>query len=87
MGLYFENIRSGVLSFLEVSRCGRRNTCRKLIIFQTDRGECNSREFEEYWSNQGISNKNIVPATPQHISVAKKMNHVVVENVRSMHNS
>ena len=42
---------------------------------RTDNGkEYISREFEEYCSKYGIRHKKMVPATPQHNSIAEKMN-------------
>ena len=62
-----------------------RETGNPLKRLRTDNGgEYISREFKEYFSKHGIRHKKMVPGTPQHNGVAKRMNQIIVEKVRCM---
>ncbi|GKV14824.1 hypothetical protein SLEP1_g25638 [Rubroshorea leprosula] len=52
-------------------------------IAKDNRGEYTSKEFKDYYSKHGIRHEKIVPDTPQHNGVAKRMNHTIVEKIIS----
>ena len=58
---------------------------KSLECLHTDNGgKYTSNEFENYYSEYGIRHEKIVPGTPQHNGVAKRINCTIVENVRCM---
>lgn len=44
-------------------------------------GKYSSREFNAYCSRHGIWHEKMVPCTPQHNNVAKRMNRVIMERL------
>ncbi|GKV28913.1 hypothetical protein SLEP1_g37899 [Rubroshorea leprosula] len=62
-----------------------RETGLKLKCLRTDNGgEYTSKEFRDYCSKHGMRHEKTVPGTPQHNSVAERMNRTIVEKVRCM---
>ncbi|CAH9131081.1 unnamed protein product [Cuscuta epithymum] len=62
-----------------------RETGKKLKCLRSDNGgEYTSREFSAYCAEHGIRHEKSVPRTPQHNSVAERMNRTIVEKVRCM---
>lgn len=62
-----------------------RETWKKLnYLMSNNGGEYISRGFEAYCSKHVIRHVKIVPNTPQHDSVANRMNHIIIEKVGCM---
>ncbi|GAB2294632.1 hypothetical protein Dimus_038312 [Dionaea muscipula] len=62
-----------------------RATGKKLKCLRTDNGgEYTSREFKSYCVVRGIRHEKTVPRTPQHNSVAERMNRTIVEKATCM---
>uniref|UniRef100_A0A2N9J1S8 Integrase catalytic domain-containing protein n=1 Tax=Fagus sylvatica TaxID=28930 RepID=A0A2N9J1S8_FAGSY len=58
---------------------------KSLKCLRTDNGgEYTSNEFENYCSEYGIRHEKTVPSTPEHNSVAERINRTIVEKVRCM---
>ncbi|KAK3022503.1 hypothetical protein RJ639_046780 [Escallonia herrerae] len=61
----------------------KRETGKSLKCLSTDNGsEYTSNKFEAYCADHGIWHEKTVPRTPQHNSVAKRINRTIVEKVR-----
>ncbi|KAL6185208.1 hypothetical protein ACLB2K_041342 [Fragaria x ananassa] len=72
-------------TFKEYHAMVERETGRTLKCLRSDNGgKYTSNEFRGYCSKHGIRHIKIVPGTPQHNGVAKRMNHTILEKVRSM---
>lgn len=57
----------------------------KLKVLGTDNGgEYTSTEFESYLKKEGIKREYTTPKTPQQNGVSERMNHTLMETVRSM---
>jgi hypothetical protein len=62
-----------------------RETNQLLKCLRTDNGgEYCSNAFKEYCNRFGIKHEKIVPLTPQQNGTAERMNHTIMEKVRSM---
>jgi transposase InsO family protein len=62
-----------------------RETNKLLKCLRTDNGgEYCSNAFKEYCNRFGIKHEKTVPGTPQQNGVAERMNHTIMEKVRSM---
>lgn len=62
-----------------------RETNKLLKCLRTDNGgEYCSNAFKDYCNKFGIKHEKIVPSTPQQNGVAERMNHTIMEKVRSM---
>jgi transposase InsO family protein len=59
---------------------GKRLKC----LISDNGGEYFSKEFDDYFSYQGIRREKIVPRTPQENSVLERMNMTIMECARSM---
>ncbi|XP_019459894.1 PREDICTED: uncharacterized protein LOC109359651 [Lupinus angustifolius] len=59
---------------------------KNLKIIRTDGGdEFTSREFENFYLDQGIVHEIIAPYTPQHNGVVERRNMIVMNMVRDVH--
>ena len=58
---------------------------KKLKCLRSDNGsEYTSREFETYYTNNGIKHEKTIPSTPQHNGVVEMMNYTIIERIRCM---
>ena len=65
----------------------KRETRRKLKCLKSNNGgEYTSRDFETYYTKNGIRHEKKVYGTPQHNGVAERMNRTIIERVRCMLN-
>ena len=60
-------------------------TGKKLKCIRYDNGgEYCSKDFDSYYSYNGIRKETIVPVTPQQNGVSKRMNKMIMEHARCM---
>ena len=60
-------------------------TRKKLKCLRSDNGgEYCSKEFDYYYSHNGIRKEKIVPGTPQENGVSERMNRTIMEHARCM---
>ena len=72
-------------SFLEWKALVENFTERKLKLLRTDNGgEFTSGRFKEHLSQHGIRHETTVPKNPEQNGTAERMNHTLMETVRSM---
>ena len=56
-----------------------------LKCFKSDNGgEYYSKEFDSYYSHNGIHREKTVPGTPQENGVSERMNRMIMEHARCM---
>ena len=53
-------------------------------IISDNGGKYCSKEFDSYYSHNGIHRKKIVPGTPQENGVSERMNRMIMECARCM---
>ena len=71
--------------FQEWKSMVERSTGHKLITLRSDNGgEYTSVEFQSYLMKEGIKHELTVPRSPEQNGVAERLNHTLVESVRSM---
>ena len=69
--------------FIQFHAMVRKETRRKLKCLRSDNeSEYTSRDFETYYTKNGIKHEKTFPGTPQHNGVAKRMDHTIIERVR-----
>ena len=66
------------------AHCMRKNGKKLKCLMFDNGGEYTSREFETYYTKNGIRHEKTIPSTPQHTSMVEMMNHTIIERVRCM---
>ena len=58
--------------------------CKVIALCTDNGGEYTSTEFQSYLQKEGIRHQFTVPRTPEQNGVAERLNHTLIESVRSM---
>lgn len=86
MGVCAEKCKSEAFyKFLEWKALVEKSSGQKVKTLRTDNGgKCTSAKFVSYLKVEGVRHEYTVPKTPEQNGVAERINHTLVESLRSM---